>query len=485
MATAIKSGANITFTGTGDITLAQIASDINDAAFCTWDGVTKKFRVNCTVYRAFTIPNGVRVIVGSESDYSYQEIFEVYTTLVGAVEYFRIVVDPTGSFCMYGNCIFDGLVSGSAANTYNVLFWIWGGLYLIGNASFPVFVHHFRGFTFTTLGYGKVETSSITKDIIIDYLKIDYLIGSFIFIYNPHVRLGLVSITNLTLLSTTSAATNLLTGAGDLSKAVISGITIGDNKRVYRLTGQTILGLFKISNTVIETNKWASGYLVFTQGTNFYHTYKTYYARGNPSIFNTNQLFQLYDNVTFNDQGYSYFGYMSYKSVTCLKDCTFPSANRGWLLYEDSKLLLWGANTGFQSGGAVGDSGSIQYVQALYLTITDLNDNPLQDVIVTVNQSQGYEYFWFRTGADGKPDDVYGYKAILLTWKSQYRQSLNELWSDNSNGTYHTVTVTKAGYKPYTFNVVMDQDRTVAVSLKKIRQQIAISTKGNLTVLSN
>lgn len=485
MATAIKSGANITFTGTGDITLAQIASDINDAAFCTWDGVTKKFRVNCTVYRAFTIPNDVRVIVGNEADYSYQEIFEVYTTLTGTNSYFRMIIYPLGSFAMYGNCIFDGLVSGSAANTYFVNIWIWGGLYLTGNASYPVFVHHFRGFIFTQTGYGYAKTTPMDKDVIIDYLKIDYLAGGYLFYYNPHVRTGTVSITNLILLSTGSASVYVFTGEGDLSKATISGITIGDAKRVYRLTGETILGLFKISNTVIETTKWVSGHIVYPMGTNFFHNYKTFYARNNPSVFNTNQLFQMYDNVTFNDQGYSYFGYMSYKSVTCLKDCSFPSANRSWLVYEDAKLLLWGSNTGFQVGGAVSDSGSIQYVFALYLTIKDVSGNALQDCIVTVNQSQGYEYFWFKTGSDGKPDDVYGYKAILLTWKSQYRQSLNELWSDNSNGTYHTVTVTKAGYKPYTFNVVMDQDRTVEVTLKKIRQQIAISTKGNLTVLSN
>lgn len=485
MATAIKSGANITFTGTGDITLAQIASDINDAAFCTWDGVTKKFRVNCTVFRSFIVSNDVRVVVGNELDYSYQEIFEVYTSLAGGSPYFKLIVYPNGEFAMYGNCIFDGMVTGSAVNTYGAELWIWGGLTLKGNVTYPVFVHHFRGLFITTGGYGYAGIFELSKNILLDYLKIDYLYGSYLFSYLPQSRTGTVSITNLILYSTNSAVVWVLNVTGDLSKATISGITIGDNKRVYYLMYHLYQGLFKISDTNLELNKWNASYIVRTFGTNHYHNYKSFYARNNKSIINTNQLYQIYDNVTFNDQGYSYFGYLDYKSVTCLRNCNFPSMNRAWLVYEDSKLLLWGSNPGFVVGAAIGDSGSIQYVYGLYLTINDIADNPLQDCIITVNQSLGYEYFWFKTGADGKPDDVYGYKAILLTWKSQYRQSLNELWSDNSNSTYHTVTITKAGYKPYTFNLVMDQDRTVVVTLKKLRQQIAISTKGNITVLSN
>lgn len=473
MATAVKSGNNFSFTGTGNVTLTQFTNDIADTTFVENMG-SGVFRIKCTVARTLYIPENVKLTVG------IGETLEIYTNITGANAYFALFTyAPTslentgGIFEMLEGSTFNGLTSDSGANTYNLNWQISGGLNIVGTSGSRITIKYLRNILFPYASSGVNQGRYIKDDVIVQYVDFDYhRIATQLFIFQHHFRISNINISNIRLFNTPATVSPIFISAqGYYPNMLISNITIGDSPATTAIRWMfgNVIVAGKFKDITLEANKWRGNTYNIYGGAMTQLPAMTSLYESNISIKETNQNYAMFENITFNDQSYTYYAYLNTNNVWVLKDCVFNATERRFVIYNNAKLLLWNT-THTTSLASVGDNGgAVAQVYGLDLTIQDLDNNPIADALVSVKQKDGYEKYYFKTDSNGKIDDIYGYNVCLCSNKVSNAQG-TVFWSDDSNSSYHTVTVMKEGYKAETFNVVMDQDRIQTVQLKSLNK---------------
>lgn len=170
---------------------------------------------------------------------------------------------------------------------------------------------------------------------------------------------------------------------------------------------------------------------------------------------------------------YSYWGTVN-NNCLC-KDCTNSNSKNANLNGTSSTLYCWNSDDIFNniyitSTSTLGDG---KKVFLLDLTIQDENGSPINMASIDIFQKDNKEQYLLKSNVNGKIIAGWDLDGVLLA-NQIYRKDLSgtptvETVSDSSNNTYHTVTVSKEGYKTETFNVVMDEDKTMTVTLKTAR----------------
>lgn len=175
----------------------------------------------------------------------------------------------------------------------------------------------------------------------------------------------------------------------------------------------------------------------------------------------------LHDNSTTSAVDF----YVRLGTVIALKDCDFQDVRTANLqVGMNGRLLVWTGNT-FASGWGVNGLGLVMYVFALDIVVLDAADSPIEGAQVRVQQKDGFECFNFTTDASGR---INGNPVISNRCLCSHKRWISgdpvsgsfELWSDGSNSTYHEITVSAYGYITERFEVVMDADKVLAVTLQ-------------------
>jgi len=180
------------------------------------------------------------------------------------------------------------------------------------------------------------------------------------------------------------------------------------------------------------------------------------------------QVFELLQNCTLTGGPYGLYGLAG---MTVLEGCTFSGSTYGIYCSYYSRVYL---RTGNSIGGTTPLLGAnyslIAYVFGLTLTVLDAAGSPIEDAQVQIKQKDGKELLSLRTGSDGKPvTHPLMSGEVLLVHKEWISgdpvTGVFEFWSDISNNTWHTVSISKPGYAKRQFDVVMDQNRVIQVRL--------------------
>lgn len=167
--------------------------------------------------------------------------------------------------------------------------------------------------------------------------------------------------------------------------------------------------------------------------------------------------------------------YITYSSVVVIKDCTFLSDISGVQVTDSSVALLWTGNTFTAGNGALVNSisgpGFIAYVHAVRVIVTDDQANPIEGASVVVRQKDGFDEWQFTTDVDGKINahPVLDSQCLCIHKVFVSGDPVTGVFnykSDTSNGTYHEVIVSAPGYVTQAVQQVMDQDRSLVVSLQ-------------------
>ena len=482
MAVAVKSGNNIVCNGTaGTITLAQLVTDINDTAWVE-DMGSGVYRIKCPVARTIYIYPNVTLEIGED------ETLEIYNTVTSNAAYCLFLSYPStlaglpnGTLKMLAGSTLDGLTVDSTANTYGVNFYLGGETDIQGTAVKRITISHTRNITIVPQGSGYYSTRVFDGDIIFNYVDFDYpFANTYLFLFSVHQREATILLKDIRLFNSGAVtAPILMQGVSHLKNLVINNIGIGDSPATGTTRWLWMMGYTggKIINQVFEANKWYAGYSIQPSVNMIMPVYFPTLS-GAYTKKKYGQMYMIFDTMTMNDQGYAFYGYLQNDATIVLKDCTFNATLRTWLLYTDAKIIWWNSSVAlpFNVSNAGDNAGAYLVVFGLYLTITDMNDNPIENATVIIKQKDDRETFIFFTDVNGQLIDLYDYHVCLCTNRFK-NMSVDEYWSDASNSTYHTVTVLKEGYKSETFNVVMDQDRTQTVQLRPLTKMYLGSTE--------
>lgn len=459
---ARKSGNNIYVEGTGN-TLSGIVANINDTDFmiATSEAPSGVYTVNCsTTDRYLYVRPGGELIIGSGEDYSFNETLEYD---IGLANRGRFYVQAGGHLKQYGDTTIDFSKDGTAPY-YG---YIWGALTVRGDETYKPTWKNFARIYF----YEQSDVGTYTDDIWdVDGMKVGTGVNStsyFGFLYS----IGKVrnhSFKNMEFdknIGHTTGNTHyfyLNYTNSPWHNVVFSGLTFTD---VY-------YGFQNLRGTPIklEDCTWTN--------TASWITYNINAPTVSPWIGQNNfdateprqhgQHFTLYKGCNFDDAGIG--NYVELGAACAFVDCTWTNTTSpAAQIRYDAHMIIWSGNVWNDASNLNANyNGAVLWVKSLDLTVEDSLGRPIEDATVVIEQSDGREYWTFKTKSNGKLDNIYDLECALLTHQYFYTSASYYYWSDNDNDTYHNVTVFKDGYIPVTKPYVMDQDRTVTIKLRKI-----------------
>lgn len=463
---AAKSGNDIVITGSGN-TLSSIVTDIDDTAFIEVTQETPLIvTMHCSVLRRLYINNTGELTIGDAGDYSVEETLEIECDVD---TYGRIIVNAGGHLKMYGNTTLD-FGAGVGRPYYN---YFYGAVTILGNDTYKPLIIGYRENRF----YEAQQNDTYQSDIW--NIQKARFGGSWTGSTYYAIYFTAISRMRQHTFKDITFDKDLGSSGGNIYPFYIPYFTPGMQKLVFENMDfeDCNYGVYAVGGNVHIKN------CIYGDGT----SWKQYFSRRSApdrvsgyydygyqlSDANFGQNFDFIEGCTFENVGSTKNCIISeYSAQVFVKNCEFQIASAGdcYEVNYSGRILLGSGNT-YTGGREVYDcntSGYIQWVYELDLTICDSTGSSIEDAIVYITQKDSKEAFIFRTKSNGKLNQAWDIEAALLTWKHQYgdNKSTNyEYWSDSSNSTYHTVTVFKDGYYPYTENFVMDQDREVTIYL--------------------
>ncbi len=461
---ATKSGNHIYITGSGN-TLASITADIADTTFIEKTSTSPDiYTVKGNVARYLRIRSGGTLTIGDPEDYSKNETLAFSSSVANNN---RFYVDTGGRLEQYGDTMID-FMTGTQRSYYT---YIYGALHIRGNDTYkPVWQNYQRIYFYEQQNNDTYANDvwDIDKMIVGSACTANYYsfyLGAFGKVRNHIFK-------NITWDKTYGKGNQMYALRLPYDVRGIRNITFENldfndvgNYPLYSSARVHLKGC-----TFGTTGSWK----VLSYGMGFPVSGDTYRDYGYHGEHEDGQNFMYLEDCTFENQNNKNCLLIQYNSVVLCKDCTWEHDTGDSIqVAYGGVVMMWTGNT-FTGGREYYDvdfDGRIQWVYDLTLTITDEEENPVEGATVLIKQSGGKERFTFHTDSDGKMTNDHNLDCALLTHKHQYGNSKTtdaEYWSDSSNSTYHTVTVFKDGYRPYTEDYVMDQTRSDTIRLERI-----------------
>lgn len=467
-----KSGATpvagtITVSGTGN-TMASMLTDIGDN---TW---VEKVSSSPDVYeikcRYLTFAVGGELIIGDSGDFSFVEI--VRHVFVGTNGYNRLYINVNGMLKMYGAS--EMILNYNCTSVqYPDYCYIYGNVHLEGDDTYKPLLKGGRRFYF--YANFTVESYYNSSEWTLYKCQIGECYANYIYFY---IYAGLPK----TFLIEDVTIVNDLYTIAQYPFYWVQYIPLDTIPPIKNIKcGSEAVVTYKVMNY---------GYGTYFKDCVWIATYGTYpitvngsqRARGEYSPTYDWQLTEaqmesrkigqwidaFYENVDLQTT-HTYQISAGADAQVIMKNCPNTN-NKNNLIQTGANLLCWNSSNVWSRIVISDNYGSMaKNVFLLDLTIQDVDSNPLADCYIRIAQKDDKEFFLCRTGANGKIIALYGLGGVLCAnaIKKTTAETL-EYWSDNSNSTYHIVTVLKEGYYSETFNVVMDQDRTQTVTLKTL-----------------
>ena len=455
---AVKSGKHIYIEGSGN-TLASVAADINDAAFCVYTTATTK--PTLTVYgtaaniRYFRIRNG-GTLTGNGG-----ELLEFNNATNDDT---RFYIDAGGHFILNDDFEVNGRADGTTTRPY---FWYWYGR-VTCNADIPNNKRPLIRGMYRTYIYETTNNNNYPNDIIdltgavIGGAAVNNGYAFYIYVMGK-VRNHIFK----DMIFDESIGTNLDTygisipyGIQGTEEITFENIYGERTERLFNITGGSLI---KTKDCTVKNTSNSWGVLHYGNSTRESRDFFRDYSSKNKVPYGQN--FSYHENLTFEVGNNNNKCNVSYGAQVLLKDPTFlrTSGDAVECKYQ-GRVMLWGTVT--TADGSPWDwqqTGEGSYVNRLQLTILDENDDPVEGANVLIEQFEGKEKLIFTTGADGMLHANYDLKGAMLTYESYYTNTAKEVWSSVSKP--HKISIYHDGYEASYGAAVMDQDRSITVNL--------------------
>jgi len=451
---AVKSGNHIYVEGTGN-TLASVASDINDAAYCTWDAGSNTLTVfgSSSAVRYFRTRNGSELTINGGETLQFSNATNDDT---------RMYIDA-GSHLIMND---DAEINGSLGSTRPSYWYIYGrvtcnadipgGLrptfkeyYRIyfyetaNNNSYPNDIWDFTGAFFggprVNNGYaiymyvvGKVR-NHIFKDMLFDE-RLDSNLDAYGF--------------------------GIIYGGEGYTNITFENIQFDQVERGFNITGGAII---RTKDCTIDRTSNSWGVLHYGNSVSSARDRLRAYGYHNEKPYG--QYFSYHENFTFLSGNQNNKMNVSYGAQVLIKDCDWQRTTGDSIECKyRGRVLQWTGNTFADSSPFdIQQNGERSLVFRLQLTVLDEDGNPVEDAVVKIRQHEDKEQYTFSTGADGMMHAIHDLKGAMLTHRSYYSNTAYQTWSSASEP--HRYEVYVDGYEVAHGTAVMDQDRTATINL--------------------
>ena len=450
---AVKSGKHIYVQGV-ITSFEQISLDINDPLYCSWDAPTKaltifgtssnirylRFRNGCvfnsidgeTLQFSNATPDDTRMYIDAGADVTLNGD----TTINGTINtvrpsywyiYGRLTCVPdlaSNKRATFKNFYRIYMYETSNANAYTDDIWDFSGA-IMGSSAVN------NGHCFYFAGLGKIRPHIFKNMIFDERIGLNNDTYGFYFTY-----------------------------FNDFTAVTFENIESRQNERIFQSTSGAI---FKTKGCSSENTSTSWACLHYGGMASDARDFKKFYGDKNTKPYG--QVFAYHEDFTFKSGNNNYKLNTSYNSQVMIKDCTFERASGDSIESKyQGRTLQWTGNTFADSNPEdIGQAGELSEVFRLQITVQDENNTPVEDAIIIIEQHDKKETFTFTTNDDGMMHAIYDLKGVMLTWKSHYTNSSNELWSTELEP--HRVKVLADGYEPYQLTKHMDQDRSESINL--------------------
>ncbi len=471
---ATKNGNHIYITGLGN-TLASVASDINDSAFCDFVGGEFRWYGTSANVRYFRIRNGGELTVGNGEKLMANNATNDDT---------RFYVDPGGHLILEPGSTLDLAETGVGARPYFTYFY--GRVTAIGTAANPILIQNFRRLHM----YETQNNNNFDNDIWhFEHCTIGgcSTANNYAFYFSVNGKHRSHIFRNLTFDDTLGRGQDTFGfafgtgGNGGYEKMTFENITFNSIERAYYNIGGAPI---KVTNNSFNASN--TTYHTFNYGAMVVNHRQTFRSFGSHEPKPYGQVFAMFDNCTYADANNVSKHISAYGSIVLFKNCTWEDLTGTPVRSQYGGItMLWTGNTFLDTNPdfQVDQNGEIIYVHALSVNVTDENSSPIEDAIIEIEQSEGKEKLIFRTNSNGDIHAMHGVDAALLTHKSQYGDNENtniETWSDPSNSTFHIVKIYKEGYEVVTQNITMESDKNLNIQLNVLESNFDFSTSDKI-----
>ncbi len=185
----------------------------------------------------------------------------------------------------------------------------------------------------------------------------------------------------------------------------------------------------------------------------------------NPSL----QPHLFFEDCSFDDVDSGVYGiYFHYNALSYFKNCDFNNQTSG--LISGNGAITRVNNITYNSCTAERNdwtnSGTFVHCRELDITVQDVNLDPIENVAVTIIQSEGKEKWSDFTNSSGKLLSAWGHNIALVEKLETTTEGTYTNWSDSiASGRYHSIIVSKEGYDTQEIQLEMTEDKTVVVTL--------------------
>lgn len=466
---ATKSGNNILINGTGN-TLQSVLTDINDVNFF-YSPSTNVYTLNgSSVIRTITISNLADLTIGSSSNMAAYERLEFQN---GANNRCVMTVNAGGHLKLWGNSElrFARITDGFYGGITNIA----GSLTVSGDGINNPLLNNYQRFNITE---SQNNSTYINDKIYIENAIIGGVTianGYAFYATNPSGKWNQFIFKSITCDGSYGNWASSATVRFFYYPFYVAGLQNHVFENIYfqnyYYSVQDHVSCLYLKDCTMQTDAGGS-YVAYVPQSVGTFSYSRKYSESLNANFRYGQIFSLYDKCNFNSLKHGI--YAGYSGISCFKSCTFNqnTGNTFTGIYNGT-ILLWGNTNVFYRNPlySLTINSVLHKVFDLNLTITDNELNPISGAIVSINQSQNKEFFTFETNNNGKLNAIHGIECALLTYSQQYANSdisNVDLWSSDTNSTYHTVVITKEGYRPYQQNYIMNQSISETIKLSRI-----------------
>lgn len=466
MSTVWNGSDTISIGGAGN-TLASMYADINDDTVMS-NPSTGLYEVDGNKGRYINISNDGELIIGNPNDFSeYQELRHVFS---GANSFSRFYVYEGGSYRQYGNSEFI-LNYNCTASQYPQYSYIYGRFHMEGDDTYQPTFRGARRIYFYNLA--STEAWTDISELTLYKCRIGECHGSYIYMRGYNGWWRTFNVEDVTLINDLYTANQY--GINCFAYGLIYDIPPFKNMHVDNTVINNVAltyggTLNHIKDTTIVTTR--PHYMIYqvggTMAGGWRYPSKSWHSTDeNMKVRKVGQWIDgLLDNVDIQTT-YAYQFYVGGQCQLVLKDCPNTNGKRQ-LIYDGSSMLFWRSDNCFDVLNVDNDGAIAKKVYMLDITTKDSDGNILPDCDVYISQVDEKEFFQCKTDENGKIYSRFGLEGVLLANAIRITTSETlEYWSDDSNSTYHTVTVSKDGYLTSKVNYVMDEDKTIEVQLDK------------------
>lgn len=475
---ATKKAGYIEISGTSN-TLSTLYSDINDVNYISRSvdvDDTYIYTMNSTNCNYIVILSDATLTIGSSTDYSFREQFRIsYSTNSRGY----IQTNWASYLNVYGNVYVDlGYGITNPSTQYMAQYsYIYGNLTIEGNETYkPYFI---VGRTMDIIFSAGFLESDVNKGQRIKFLNCilgTKFSGNYILYFNQRYLYQPTSweCKNVQIYLPLNSYTYFINIPATNMQLIDNSWLVYENISVHNDSYKTVMFSSGFAGKLLNTN-WTTTYnssFVATNTKVFSANKMSYSTFENSSSLQMFKSAQIIDGMFENVEEFSPYTYnmYNYYYTFLFKNC-FVNSVKNQVIYSNifAVALCWNSDNMFNKIATDNDVIA-RKVFLLDLTIKDESENLLEGVKIEVNQKDNKEHYLAETDSLGKIISQFDLNGLLLSNRVKINvYGTLEIWSDSSNNTYHTVTVSKEGYKTETFNVVMDEDKTMVVTLKTAR----------------